>query len=80
MLQTDCYRDLTKKIKMKGLSVFSCVILISLSFIAWFALVLYAIPIALVLYIILFTFEYFDEDIYTILMKKMNIKSSKYFA
>lgn len=80
MLQTDCYRDLTKKIKMKGLSVFSWVILISLSFIAWFALVLYAIPIALVLYIILFTFEYFDEDIYTILMKKMNIKSSKYFA
>ncbi|KGI55494.1 hypothetical protein DMB91_07280 [Campylobacter sp. MIT 97-5078] len=80
MLQTDCYRDLTKKIKMKGLSVFSWVILISVSFIAWFALVLYAIPIALLLFLILFTFEYFDEDIYSILIKKMNIKSNKYYA
>ncbi|WP_231549669.1 hypothetical protein [Campylobacter sp. MIT 97-5078] len=65
---------------MKGLSVFSWVILISVSFIAWFALVLYAIPIALLLFLILFTFEYFDEDIYSILIKKMNIKSNKYYA
>ncbi|WP_260604889.1 hypothetical protein [Campylobacter sp. MIT 97-5078] len=62
------------------MSVFSWVILISVSFIAWFALVLYAIPIALLLFLILFTFEYFDEDIYSILIKKMNIKSNKYYA
>jgi len=80
MIETDCYRELTKKAKIKGLSIFSWIILISLTFIFWFALVLYAIPIALILYIGLYTLEFFDEDIYQILFKKFDIKADKYYS
>lgn len=80
MIETDCYRELTKKTKIKGLSIFSWIILISLTFMFWFALVLYAIPIALILYISLFTLEFFDEDIYQILFKKFDIKADKYYS
>ncbi|EAI8054128.1 hypothetical protein [Campylobacter upsaliensis] len=80
MIETDCYRELTKKTKIKGLSIFSWIILISLTFVFWFALVLYAIPIALILYISLFTLEFFDEDIYQILFKKFDIKADKYYS
>lgn len=80
MIETDCYRELTKKTKIKGLSIFSWIILIALTFIFWFALVLYAIPIAIILYIALFTLEFFDEDIYQILFKKFDIKSDIYYA
>ncbi|EMX9857225.1 hypothetical protein [Campylobacter helveticus] len=79
MIETDCYRELTKKTKIKGLSIFSWIILIALTFVFWFALVLYAIPIALILYIGLFTLEFFDEDIYQVLFKKFDIKADKYY-
>ena len=78
MIETDCYRELTKKTKIKGLSIFSWIILIALTFVFWFALVLY-IPIALILYIGLFTLEFFDEDIYQVLFKKFDIKADKYY-
>ncbi|WP_363315717.1 VirB3 family type IV secretion system protein [uncultured Campylobacter sp.] len=80
MIQTDCYRDITKKQKIKGLSLPSWLMLIGLSFVCWFVLVLWVILVAPILYIFFFTLEYFDEDIYQIISKRTKIKSSKYYA
>lgn len=80
MIETDCYRDLTKKTKIRGLSTNSWIALIIVSFTAWFILVLWAIPIAIMMYMILYILEYFDEDIYDIIFLKFKIKSSKYYA
>ena len=80
MIETDCYRDITKKQKIKGLSLPSWIALLAISFVVWFVLVLWVILIAPILYICFFTLEYFDEDIYQIILKKLDIRSSKYYA
>ncbi|MFK0441227.1 hypothetical protein ACISOG_09205 [Campylobacter jejuni] len=43
MVETSCYRDLTRKTKIKGLTSTSWFALIILGFIAWFFLVLYSL-------------------------------------
>lgn len=80
MIESDCYRDITRKQKIKGLSVISWLMLIGICFTLWFILVLWVIVIAPILFLFFFTLEYFDEDIYQIIFKRIDIKSSKYYA
>ncbi|TLE15945.1 hypothetical protein LS72_005140 [Helicobacter apodemus] len=80
MLNSFCYRELTKKPKAKGLSITSWIIWAFASFIFWFLLQLYAIPIAIIILALLYTLEFFDEDIYDVIQMRFKIKSRKYFA
>lgn len=80
MIATDCYQDLTRKNKIKGLTANSWLILILSSFLCWFLFLFYAIPFAIIMFIVLFTLEYFDEDIYTILALRFKFKTKKYFS
>lgn len=80
MIETNCYRDLTKKIKIKGLSTTSWLILITVAFIAWLIVMLWAVPIAIFVYGLLWLLEFFDEDIYQILQIKNKVKSNQFFA
>lgn len=79
MVTATCYRELTKKVKFKGLSFFSWIILGAISFFVWIIFILWAIHVAIGLYGILFLCEYFDEDIYEIIAKNHSIKSSEYY-
>ena len=80
MLNSFCYRELTKKPKPKGLTITSWTIWGFLTFILWFLFQLYAIPVAIVILALLYTLEFFDEDIYEIIQKRSKIKSKKYYA
>lgn len=80
MIITDCYMDLTKKTKIKGLTTTSWFILIVVGFLSWFALLLYSLIVVAVLYCILFTLEFFDEDIYEIIFAKFKIQQNKFYA
>ncbi|RDU64573.1 VirB3 family type IV secretion system protein [Helicobacter ganmani] len=80
MLNSFCYRELTKKPKAKGLSITSWTIWAFISFILWFLFQLYAIPVAIIILALLYTLEFFDEDIYDVIKMRFKIKSKKYFA
>ncbi|KGI55161.1 hypothetical protein [Campylobacter sp. MIT 97-5078] len=80
MIETNCYRELTKNPKMKGLSLISWSILGFTGVLSWFLLVLWAIPIVAVLFCVLWTLEFFDEDIYKVISLNTKIKSKKYYA
>ena len=80
MLNSFCYRELTKKPKAKGLTITSWTIWGFLTFILWFLFQLYAIPVAIVILALLYTLYFFDEDIYEIIQKRSKIKSKKYYA
>ncbi|OCR03188.1 hypothetical protein BA184_09290 [Helicobacter pullorum] len=80
MVSTTCFMDLTKKAKIKGLTTTSWFIVIIGAFIAWFFFLLYAIPIAVGIYCILFILEFFDEDIFQILYMKFSLPINKYYA
>lgn len=80
MIESTCYRDLTSKSKIKGLTSTSWFALIILGFVAWFFLVLYSIAVVAFLYCMFFILEYFDEDIYQIVYSKFSIKQDKFYA
>lgn len=80
MIETNCYRDLTKKTKIKGLSLTSWLMLIILSLISWFIFVLWTFAIATFLYAFFWLLEFFDEDIYQILQIKNKVKSNQFYA
>lgn len=80
MLQTYCHRELTKKSKFYGLTNNSWLALAIISVLTWFFFILWAIPMAILLYTLFWLLEYFDEDIYTIISSKNKIKSKKYYA
>ncbi|EAK8640568.1 hypothetical protein E7N02_09335 [Campylobacter coli] len=80
MVETSCYRDLTRKTKIKGLTSTSWFALIILGFIAWFFLVLYSLIVIAFLYCFFFILEFFDEDIYQIIFAKLSITQNKYYA
>lgn len=80
MIETNCYRELTKKTKTKGLTTNSWLILALIGGMLWFFFVFWAIPMVLVLYLGFWLLEYFDEDIYTIVNVKSKIKAKKYYA
>lgn len=72
--------DLTKKTKYKGLSKPSWTMLLTAAIIAWFLILLYSLVLAAVLYVIFYTLEYFDEDIYEIIAQKFKISENKFYA
>lgn len=78
MVTAICYRELTKNQNLKVclffLDYFRCYF-----FFVWIIFILWAIPVAIALYGILFLCEYFDEDIYEIIAKNHSIKSSEYY-
>ncbi|ALV00756.1 hypothetical protein I6Q26_001832 [Campylobacter jejuni] len=80
MVETSCYRDLTRKTKIKGLTSTSWFALIILGFIAWFFLILYSLIVIAFLYCFFFILEFFDEDIYQIIFAKLSIPQNKYYA
>ncbi len=80
MIETSCYRDLTRKTKIKGLTSTSWFALIILGFIAWFFLVLYSLIVIAFLYCFFFILEFLDEDIYQIIFAKLSIQQNKYYA
>ncbi|EAI7263283.1 hypothetical protein AJY52_07625 [Campylobacter lari] len=80
MIQTTCYRDLTRKTKIKGLTSTSWFALIILGFIAWFFLVLYSLIVIVFLYCFFFILEFFDEDIYQIIIAKFSLPQNKFFS
>lgn len=80
MLETYCHREMTKKTKFYGLTNNSWLALGSITMLSWFLFVLWAIPMAIILYTFFWLLEYFDEDIYTIIEVKSKIKSKKYYA
>nr|WP_229239234.1 hypothetical protein [Campylobacter volucris] len=80
MIETTCYRDLTKKTKIKGLTSTSWFALIILGFIAWFFLVLYSLFVIVFLYCFFFILEFFDEDIYQIIIAKFSISQDKFYS
>lgn len=80
MIETSCYRELTKKTKTKGLTTNSWLILSAIGFVTWLIFVFWAIPIVAVLYLVFWLLEFFDEDIYTIMSVKSKIKAKKYYA
>lgn len=80
MIETTCYRDLTRKTKIKGLSSTSWAILIVVGVGFWFIFVLLAIPIAIILYAVLWLLEFFDEDIYKILSIKSKVKANQFYS
>ena len=80
MITTTCFMDLTRKTKIKGLTSTSWFIIIIGGFIAWFLFLLYAIPIVMFMYFVLFILEFFDEDIYQILYAKFSLPINKYYA
>ncbi|PPB55954.1 hypothetical protein [Campylobacter hyointestinalis] len=80
MVVTDCYMDLTKKIKIMGLTTTSLLIIFVVGFVAWFILILYSLAVVAVLYCFFFVLEFFDEDIYEIIGSKMKISQNKFYA
>lgn len=80
MITTTCFKDLTKKTKLKGLSTTSWFILIILGFISWFFLLLYSIAFVGFLYCLFVILEFFDEDIYEIISKNFSISQKKFYA
>lgn len=80
MIETTCYRDLTRKTKIKGLSSTSWAILIVVGVAFWFIFVLLAIPVAIILYAVLWLLEFFDEDIYKILSIKSKVKANQFYS
>lgn len=80
MITTNCFQDLTKKTKIKGLSPKSWFIIIIASFISWFVLYFYSLICVAFLYALFCILEYLDEDIYEIISSKMKISSNKFYA
>ena len=80
MLETQCYRELTKKTKTRGLTSNSWLLFALIGGFLWILFVFWAIPMIFILYVLLWLLEYFDEDIYSILNYKTKIKSKRYFA
>lgn len=80
MVESNCHRDLTRKTKIKGLTANSWLVLIILGMLSWFIFLLWAIPIVIFLFMLLWVLEFFDEDIYQIIYLKFQIKTSKYYA
>ncbi len=74
MVETSCYRDLTRKTKIKGLTSTSWFALIILGFIAWF-LVLYSLIVIAFLYCFFFILI-FDEDIYQIILQNYRYRKT----
>ncbi|ECL7558314.1 hypothetical protein FTT16_08390 [Campylobacter jejuni] len=80
MLKSYCYNHLTKKYKIMGISYNSLMILLFALVFFWFIIKLWAIPLAIILSSICAIMEYIDEDIFTILDRKLKIKSKKYYS
>lgn len=79
MITTQCFQDLTRKTKIKGLSTTSWACVIVATFVTWFIFLLYAIPVAVVLYGLFALLEFFDEDFYQILMLKNKVAQNKFY-
>lgn len=80
MISTTCFRDLTRKIKIKGLTPKSWFIVILTTFAFWFFLGFYVFILTTFLYIVLMIMEFLDEDIYEILGSKFKITPDKFYA
>ncbi|TLD85194.1 hypothetical protein LS70_001200 [Helicobacter sp. MIT 11-5569] len=80
MLNSLCYREMTKKPKAKGLTITSWIIWAFSTFILWFLIAFYMLPVSISILALLYTLEFFDEDIYDVLKAKSKIKSKKFYA
>ena len=80
MLNSLCYRELTKKAKSKGLTITSWIIWSFSTFILWFLIQFYMIPASIFILASLYTLEFFDEDIYDIFKARIKIKSKNFYA
>ncbi len=80
MIETSCFRDLTKKTKIKGLSPKSWFIIIIASFAAWFLLFFYSLAVFALLYCVFAILEFLDEDIYELISSKMKISPNQFYA
>lgn len=79
MITTKCFQDLTRKTKIKGLSTASWACVIVATFVTWFLFLLWAIPVAIILYAFFALLEFFDEDFYQILMLKNKVSANKFY-
>ncbi|BDB65783.1 hypothetical protein LS66_009140 [Helicobacter sp. MIT 03-1614] len=85
MIEIDNFREITKKDKVYlprtniGLSRTSLLIALLGGGVLWLILVWWAIPLFVLILATLSIFEYFDEDIYDILIIRSKMKSKNIF-
>lgn len=79
MITTQCFQDLTRKTKIKGLSTASWAAVVTCTFVTWFFFLLWAIPVAVILYGLFALLEFLDEDFYQILILKNKVSGNKFY-